>query len=196
MESTLKKILNEIRTFLIFKLRYRYVKRGKNVHIQWSAKMWSPHRDITLGNNVGIGHYCILGSDIRIGNDVMIGDHAGLICSDDHTYGVCGKTMWNSPRGDKERIEIEDDVWIGHGSIILSGVTIGRGAIVGAGSVVVKDVQPYSIVAGVPAKLVRMRFTEEEIKTHEIMLGRTIPACEAADKVIITSHATLPKKSE
>lgn len=62
----------------------------------------------------------------------------------------------------KGNIVIEDDVWIGFGSIILSGVHIGRGAIVAAGSVVTKDVPSYSIVGGVPAKIIRYRF---DIKT-------------------------------
>lgn len=58
---------------------------------------------------------------------------------------------------------IEDDVWLGHNSIIMPGVRIGTGAVVGAASVVTKDVAPYSVVAGVPAKLVRMRFSPDTI---------------------------------
>jgi maltose O-acetyltransferase len=58
---------------------------------------------------------------------------------------------------DKEPVIIEDDVWIGARVIILPGVKIGKGSIVGAGAVVTKDVEPYSIVAGVPAKLIRKR---------------------------------------
>ena len=64
-------------------------------------------------------------------------------------------------------ITIEDDVWIGAHSIILKGVTIGRGSVVAAGAVVTKSFPPYSIIGGVPAKLLKMRFTEEEIKKHE-----------------------------
>ena len=61
-------------------------------------------------------------------------------------------------------IVIEDDVWIGARVTVLGGVTIGRGAIVAAGAVVTKNVAPYSIVAGVPAKPLKMRFDEETIK--------------------------------
>lgn len=64
----------------------------------------------------------------------------------------------------KGKIEIGDDVWIGYGSTILSGVKIGQGAIVAAGSVVVKDVPEYSIVGGVPAKILKYRFSEEIIR--------------------------------
>jgi phosphonate metabolism protein (transferase hexapeptide repeat family) len=59
------------------------------------------------------------------------------------------------------RVVIGHDVWIGHGATILPGVTIGNGAVVGAGAVVSKDVAPYTIVGGVPAKLIRRRFPEE-----------------------------------
>lgn len=60
-----------------------------------------------------------------------------------------------------DAITIGHDVWIGHGAIILPGVTVGNGAVVGAGAVVSKNVEPYTIVAGVPAKPIRRRFSEE-----------------------------------
>lgn len=64
----------------------------------------------------------------------------------------------------KGDIMIDDDVWIGYGAIIMSGVHIGQGAVVAAGAVVTKDVEPYAIVGGVPAKVIRYRFTPELIK--------------------------------
>jgi virginiamycin A acetyltransferase len=66
------------------------------------------------------------------------------------------------------RTVIGDDVWIGFGAVVLSGVTIGRGAIVAAGSVVISDVQPYEIVAGNPARHVGRRFTDADITVHEL----------------------------
>ena len=59
-----------------------------------------------------------------------------------------------------QRVNIGNDVWIGHGAIILPGLTVGNGAVVAAGSVVTKDVEPYSIVAGNPAKEIRKRFPQ------------------------------------
>ena len=65
---------------------------------------------------------------------------------------------------------IEDDVWIGAGTIILKGVTIGEGSVIGAGSVVTKSTKPYSVNAGNPCRLIKMRFSEEEIQQHEQVL--------------------------
>jgi len=91
--------------------------------------------------------------------------------SDDHRFDIVGKTIWESGRGDRFKIVIEDDVWIGHGAIILSPTVIGRGAIVAAGSIVTKDVPQYAIVAGSPARVLRMRFSPEQIAEHERLLG-------------------------
>lgn len=91
----------------------------------------------------------------------------GRVGKDDHLFNIIGKTIWNSPRGDSFKTVIGNDVWIGHGAIIIAGVHIGDGAIIAAGSVVTKDVQSYSIVGGNPAKFIKKRFTEKEIKLHE-----------------------------
>ena len=66
---------------------------------------------------------------------------------------------------------LEDDVWIGARVTMMQGVTIGRGAIIGAGSVVTKDVAPYTIVGGVPAREIRKRFTNEDIVIHDNYLA-------------------------
>ena len=71
---------------------------------------------------------------------------------------------------DDQNVMIEDDVWVGARSIILKGVTIGRGSVIAAGSVVNKDVPRYSIVGGVPAKVMRYRWNSETIKQHEKIL--------------------------
>lgn len=166
----LLRVLNLIRNFLLFGLFYPWVKRGKNVHCQFSTTFWSPHKRIVLGDNVGIGPRCYFLSDTLIGNKVMIGPNVALINSDDHNFGIIGKTMWDSGRGDNGEIVINDDVWIGHGAIILSPVIVGRGAIIAAGSVVTKNVLPYSIVGGSPAKIINWRFSKNEILEHESKL--------------------------
>ena len=67
-------------------------------------------------------------------------------------------------------VVFEGDNWIGTGTIILKGVTVGKGSVIAAGSVVTHDVPKYSIVGGIPAKLIKMRFTDEEIKKSEDIL--------------------------
>ena len=143
------------------------------VRIPWNVIVWSPHKDVRIGNNVQFSPYCLVQTDAQFGNDVLIGDHVCFTVKDGHRYDVVGETIFHSPRGDAYKVIVEDDVLIGHGSTILSGVTIGRGSLVGAGSVVSKDIPRYSIVAGNPARVVKMRFTEEQIKEHERILGYT-----------------------
>lgn len=167
MVSEIKYVLNAIRNLLVFKIIYPWVKHGINTHCQFSTTFWSPRRSITLGDNVGIGPRCYFLCDTNIGNKVAIAGNVAFLNSDDHNYNVIGKAMWDSGRGDKYIIIIEDDVWIGYGAILLSPLTIGKGSIIAAGSIVVKDVPPYAIVGGNPARILKMRFTEEEIIEHE-----------------------------
>ena len=119
---------------------------------------------------MGIGSGCMILSDIQIGNKVLIAPDVAFINSDDHSFDVVGKTIWDSGRGDKYRILVEDDVWIGYRAIIMAPSNVGRGSIVAAGAVVNRDVPPYSIVAGVPAKVIKMRFDIDTILRHESML--------------------------
>ncbi|MFA5713889.1 MAG: CatB-related O-acetyltransferase [Bacteroidales bacterium] len=109
--------------------------------------------------------------ECRIGNFVAIGSGVTLILNN-HNIGFpslqyrfynhyFGKLPF-IPQGSK--IIIGNDVWIGDNAIVLPGVTVGTGAIIGAGAVVTKDIAPYSIVAGNPAKLIKMRFSQEAIE--------------------------------
>jgi acetyltransferase-like isoleucine patch superfamily enzyme len=97
----------------------------------------------------------------------MIASNVAIV-GGDHKYDILGIPIRFAGRaGLEEKLTIiEDDVWIGHGSIIIAGVCIGKGSIVAAGSVVAKNVPPYAIVGGVPAKIIRYRFTEEQQKFH------------------------------
>jgi acetyltransferase-like isoleucine patch superfamily enzyme len=127
---------------------------------------------ITVGDNVYIGSSpCIEASEttITIGNNVALGPQI-IIRGGNHNYSVIGKPMIDvkeKKASDDEPVIIEDDVWIGSRVTILKGNTIGRGCIIGAGSVVTKNVLPYSIVVGVPAKVIGKRFNLMEIKKHE-----------------------------
>jgi acetyltransferase-like isoleucine patch superfamily enzyme len=167
----IKSLFNFIRNIFIFHIRYPWVKIGHNVHSHWSTCFWSPRKHIFIGNDVGIGHGCLILVDIEIGNKVLIADNVAFLNSDEHRYDIVGKTIWDSGNGHKYKIIVEDDVWLGHGVIVLSPAHIGHGAIVAAGSVVTKDVLPYSIVGGNPAKVIKMRFDPDQIVQHEKVLN-------------------------
>ena len=112
---------------------------------------------LTIGRNVYVNHYTIIDchDSISIGNCALIGPFC-YICDYDH--GTAKDVFVGSqPEGSTDPVMICDGAWLGAGVIVLKGVTIGPGAVVGAGSVVTNDVPPNSIVAGNPARLLRMR---------------------------------------
>jgi acetyltransferase-like isoleucine patch superfamily enzyme len=162
----IRAIANWIRTQMYFSIKAPWVKRKGMVRIPWDVDLWSPHKDIELGDRVQFAPGCIIHCDANIGSSVLFARNVALIGRDDHTFNIVGKPMWDSPRGDSAKVVIGNDVWVGHGAIVLSGVTIGSGSIVAAGSVVVADVPPCSIVGGNPAKFIRERFSQEEGERH------------------------------
>jgi len=112
---------------------------------------------VTLGDDCFIGAYTILNGfgGIDIGNNALIAGHCHIV-SGDHEYRDLSRPM-NQQGITGKGIVIEDDVWLGAGVKVLDGVRIGQGSIVSAGAVVNRDVAPYSIVGGIPAKLIKMR---------------------------------------
>jgi acetyltransferase-like isoleucine patch superfamily enzyme len=170
MNERIECLFNDLRNVFLFHIRYPWIKIGHNVHSHWSTRFWSPRKHIIIGNDVGIGHDCSFLVDIEIGNKVLIANNVAFLNSDEHRYDIVGKTIWDSGNGWGYMVIVEDDVWLGHGSIVLSPARIGRGAIVAAGSVVTKDVPAYSIVGGNPAALIKMRFSPDQIFDHERIL--------------------------
>lgn len=92
------------------------------------------------------------------------------IFGDDHIWDRAGTPIQFTGRPTQQKTIIGRDVWIGRRAIIMRGITIGDGAIIAANAVVTKDVAPYEIVGGVPAKRIRLRFSEEDQKRHQKML--------------------------
>lgn len=126
---------------------------GKNVNIEQGARFSSAVR---LGDNSGIGINARVEAHVTIGNDVMMGPDCMLFTAN-HAFSDLSVPMRLQGHEAPRPIVIEDDVWIGARVIILPGVRVGRGSIIGAGSVVTADVPPYSIVGGNPARLIRSR---------------------------------------
>lgn len=166
-----------LRALRRYRLKRQLGSCGRNVTGLVGATVWSPE-NVHIGNDVRIQpdvFISAIDAEVRIGNKVMIAPRVGMITGD-HNTSVVGRYMYDVKEkrpSDDSPIVIEDDVWVGFGAVILKGVTLGQGSVVAAGSVVTRDVPRYGMVAGVPAKLLRMRFTPQEIAEHErlLMLG-------------------------
>lgn len=145
---------------------------GKNVSLGRGSEFVGIG-NMNIGNNVSIGMnntFFSTRAKIIIGDHVMTGPDVTMVTGN-HRIDVIGKYM--DEIGDSEKraeddedIVLEGDNWLGANCVILKGVTIGAGAVVSAGAVVTKDVPPYSIVGGVPAKVIKMRFTDEQKEEH------------------------------
>ena len=129
-----------------------------------NGKTYGPH--IIIGNNTAIGEYTQISAakEVRIGNGVLTGR---FVYISDNNHGTSSLTdMQKMPSMRdlyiKGPVIIEDNVWIGDKASILSGVTVGKGSIVACNAVVTKDVPPYSVVAGVPAKVIKSNITKNE----------------------------------
>jgi acetyltransferase-like isoleucine patch superfamily enzyme len=112
---------------------------------------------LKIGNNSNIGPYCYIGCSgyIEIGNNVMISPRVSIY-AENHVFDRTDITM-KEQGVNRQFVKIEDDCWVAANSIILAGVTIGKGSVIAAGSIVTKDIPPYSIVAGVPARVIKQR---------------------------------------
>ncbi|MDP4268280.1 MAG: DapH/DapD/GlmU-related protein [Bacteroidota bacterium] len=158
----------------IFKSLFK--KCGKNVYFSPTKSLFS-YENISIGDNVYIGPGAVFLSSvsyIKIGDKTFFGPNTTIVTGNHSNY-IIGKLMADYQLKDKlptddAPVIISNDVWIGTGAIILKGVTIDRGAIIAAGAVVTKDVPPYAIVSGVPARLIKFRWKLSEIIQHEEML--------------------------
>lgn len=157
---------------------------------------------VIVGNksygNIKINVSSMNDAKLRIGNYVSIADGVRFVLSGDHNLNTITtfpfkvkKFGYSGEASSKGDIVVGDDAWIGADSIICSGVKIGQGAVVGAGSVVTKDVPPYAIVCGIPAKILRYRFSESIIKRLlEIDISKLFDSFKAEDIDLIYSPLT------
>ena len=127
---------------------------GENINIEHGV-FFASGRDIQIGNNSGIGLNCRVMGPLSIGDDVMMGPDV-MIFTQNHKNDRLDIPM-RLQTDPKNPVTIGDDVWIAARAIILPGVAVHKGAIVGAGAIVTKDVPEYAVVGGNPARILRYR---------------------------------------
>ncbi len=151
--SRFLKVSNKVRCWYMCSV-LRIMKKDKR-------NFFEPNIYIGKGKNITIGFHCHINENVfiqgaKIGSHVMIAPGVSILCKShnfsDRTIPMIkqGETLENCP-------VIEDDVWLGRNVIIMPGVRIGKGSIVGAGAVVTSNVDPYTIVGGVPARVIKSR---------------------------------------
>lgn len=174
-----RNILTFIRTrWYILKYRYSFVKIGKKIRIRsyFSVNSYDKgtlrinfddgvyiDRMVSLRGtgNINIGKYTSIGEKTTIlaEQEVTIGDYVQIaqncvISDNDHVFNKKNTKIMHSGVN-KQKITIQDNVWIGANATIVKGVTIGEGSVVAAGAVITKDVPPHSVAAGIPAKIIK-----------------------------------------
>ena len=147
-----------------------FKKCGKNVSINQNGIF--TYETISIGDDVFIGANAVIQSRYA---EVIIGSHVALgpgvnIYGANHDFKSVGKYMSELTEPPKKNIIIEDDCWIGANVIILKGVHIGKGSVIGAGTILSYDIPPYSIVYGDKKNIIKRRFTDEQILEHENLL--------------------------
>lgn len=171
-------ILSNIIEYIYDKFFGLFYKRsmghcGKNVMIKPKTSVFKGLENFYISDDVRIARYAVIYSTrakVIIGSKVGIAPYLKIITGN-HRIDNIGHFMFDGdteklPENDKDVI-IEGDSWFGINVTILSGVTIGRGSVIAAGAIVNKSCPPYSIIGGVPAKVLKFRFTIDEVLEHE-----------------------------
>lgn len=146
---------------------YPDARTGKGLHVGKGVYI---EAGFVAGDYVYIGPYSVLSPQVHIGHYSSLSAYVAIVGRDHHCEEP-GIPIVFSGRPPSCVTRIGADVLVGHGAILIRGVTIGNGAIVGAGAVVTTDVPPYAIVGGVPARVLRYRFDERQQAIHEAMLA-------------------------
>lgn len=132
-----------------------FLSAGSNINVEKGA-FFGSGAGVRIGDNSSIGVRAEILGPVNIGRDVMMGPEV-VILTNQHDSSRTTIPMIRQGLSRQAPVTIEDDVWIGYRAIIQPGVTVGVGAIIGAGAVVTKNVPPYAVVGGVPARVIRMR---------------------------------------
>lgn len=189
----------------IFQRNIAFSARVEYSEVNTKAKVWGhckmfhtslgdysyvgPHSRITYAE---VGKFCSIAGDVIVG----MGTHTLDKLSTSPIFTECkngtGQKWVNETNAEPfQKVKVGNDVWIGTRAMIMGGVHIGNGAVVGAGAIVTKDVPPYAIVAGIPAKIIRYRFSDEMIEKLETSQWWTLD-----DDVLKDNYALFQKPLE
>ncbi|MBJ7323339.1 MAG: acyltransferase [Rhodococcus sp.] len=151
----------------------------RDLHVGPGSVVWAPNH-LGIGRRVYVGKNVTLQFDGEVGDGVLFANGCGVVGRYDHDYTQVGHCIRDADWvGDHQRLSsptyIGSDVWIGFNAVVQSGIKIGNSSIVAAGSVVTRDLPDNVIAAGVPAKVLRARFSAEEFDAHwEALVGAGI----------------------
>lgn len=165
--SRIRFFANNMRTWYKFHFKYPWVKYHGFVRVMKDVS-FAKNMDIVIGNNVQFGPHCEITTDTHFGDNILLASAVRIVGRQDHTFNESGKVIWEGVRGENGLTIINNDVWIGAGSIIMSGISIGVGSIIAAGSIVTKSIPPCEIWGGNPARKIKDRFFSEEDKQRHI----------------------------
>lgn len=159
--------------FYAFFIKHSMGHCGHNVMIKPSTSIFKGLENIYINDDVRIARYAVIyttRAKVYIGSKVGIAPYIKIITGNHHVKCI-GHFMfdgdYNKSKDDDKDVVIEGDSWFGINVTILAGVTIGRGSVIAAGAVVTKSCPPYSIIGGVPAKILNFRFSVDEVLEHE-----------------------------
>lgn len=159
------KAIRHIYVKLLFKIRKKeFMQFGDNLRFSPQDSFFT-YESISLGNNVFINMRAYFAGEIVVGDNVLFGPNV-TITGGHHDYKDVGKPIGEQGRPEKKQIIISSDTWIGTGSIILQNSRINEGVVVGAGSVVTKELPPYCICVGNPCKPIKYRYSDNELEEH------------------------------
>lgn len=171
----MKGIVKRLRFWYLKHFKWRRYSIGKNLYAGLRVYLWAREK-LVIGDNFYIGKDSQIETDCVIGNNVIFANKVAIVGRYDHHFQKPGVPIRMAPRimdahydwkGLNQLTTIEDDVWVGYGSIIMGGIKISKGCIIAAGSVVTKSTEPYYIYAGNPAKKLKPRFeTEKDLEQH------------------------------
>lgn len=169
IKTAIRPIYRKVKMFYLIK-KHRLKNVHKTIYMTGRSKI---SRDLVAGAYVFIARGCVIYPKVTIGDYTMLAPNVKIL-GGDHEINNAGTPIIFSGRSILKETKIGKDVWIGTNSIIMTGVNIGDGAVIAAGSIVTKDIEAYSVNGGVPSHKIRDRFnTEEETRSHKLMLSKS-----------------------